>query len=337
MSMDDQLFLGFDGGQSGSRAVLVDGAGHIVETASGPAFDHLNAVGGVDKIRRAFGACLEVPGIRNAAVKSAFFGLTGLCSPEAPESGPLREILGQCFTAGLVVLDNDSVSCWAGALGGEPGVVVAAGTGVVAYGEKARGLHAARLSGWGNIMGDLGGAYDIGRKALQKVTAAEDMGDDCSSLKQRVLEHFGLPDLRSLQALLYQSESKVGLVAQCSKVVGCGAQTGDPVCVEILQNAGCELGRLAVRTAEVLGWSDDDAVEFSMAGGVFNAGPALVESYVETICRAYPKAAVKAPMFEPVIGAALMALSQAGVETVRVHGLTSVRSEWGKRNEAWGV
>lgn len=330
--MRDQLFLGFDGGQSGSRAVLVDGSGRIVEMTYGPPFDHLSAVGGIDKIRRAFGVCLNVPGIRNASVRSAFFGLTGLWSSESPEGGRLREILHECFDAELVVLDNDSVSCWAGALGGKPGVVVAAGTGVVAYGMKTRGLQ-ARIGGWGNIMGDTGGAYDIGRSALQKVAAAEDLGYDCDWLKHQVLKHFGLSDLRSLQAFLYRHDDRVALVAQCSELVGAGAHIGDPVCLEILRTAGCQLGRLAARTAGLLGWSCDDIVEFSMAGGVFRAGCALVESYCQTICREYPNAAIKAPMFEPVIGAVLMAWSQADPKTDSADIRASLQSEWEKHDE----
>lgn len=330
--MDGSLFLGFDGGQSKSLAVLVDSVGHVIERTTGPSFDHLRAIGGIDKIRLAFQACLNVPSIQSASVKSAFFGLTGLWSPDSPESSELREILKDFFNADLIVLDNDSVSCWAGALGGEPGVVVAAGTGVVSYGLKEQDVY-AKLGGWGHVMGDLGGAYDIGRKALQLVTTAEDLGNRDNCLKHAILNHFGLPDLRSLQAFLYAREDRVQLVAQCSELVSSCAQTGDPMSLEILRDAGCNLGQLAVRTARVLGWSKDDAVKFSMAGGVFSAGPALIESFTETIYRVYPKAVVKKPMFEPVIGAVLIAWSQAGLDANSAYRLTNLRNEWRKLNE----
>lgn len=327
MGFCNQLFLGFDGGQSGCRAVLVDGNGHVMERVTGPAFDHVSAVGGVDKIRRAFDACLSVPGIKNARVMSAFFGLTGLASPDSPEHDLVGAILAESFSADLVTLDSDSVSCWAGSLGLQPGVVVAAGTGVVSYGANGHGLH-AKLGGWGNIMGDRGGAYDIGRRALQEVASAEDMGGMGNPLAQEILRHFNLPDLRSLQAFLLEQEDRVKLIAECSRLVGIRGQAGDCMCMEILREAGGELGRLAVQTAGVLGWTCDDAVRFSMTGGVFNSGSVLVESFKETIYCAYPNAFISEPMFEPVIGAVLMAWNQAGVDINCVHRLAKLREEW---------
>lgn len=332
MGIDGRLFLGFDGGRSGSRALLVDGGGHIVHRSTGPAFDHVRVPSGSAKIRRAFRECLNVPGIQDRPVDTAFLGLTGLWSSDSPEAAPIREILSESFSAASIILDNDAVSCWAGAFAGQPGVVVAAGSGVVAYGMNRSGAQ-KKLGGWGNVMGDLGGAFDIGRRALQEATAAEDRGDSSNVLKDAIVAHFGLPSLRALQSVLYERNDHVALVAQCSKIVSVGAQSADPACMRILREAGRELGRLASQTAAALGWDYHDSVPFAVAGGVSSAGAALLDPFCEVVKSLYPRAFVARPVFQPVVGAALMAMSAAGLGARLPQAVAVLQKEWVDNDE----
>ena len=52
-------------------------------------------------------------------------------------------------------------------IGHEPGVVIIAGTGSIAYGHNGQG-QAARAGGWGYVLGDEGSGYWIGRHALRR-------------------------------------------------------------------------------------------------------------------------------------------------------------------------
>ena len=58
-------------------------------------------------------------------------------------------------------MTNDAVTSYVGAIGFEPGAVVAAGTGVIALAGDRDG-NFARSDGWGYILGDDGGGYYIG-------------------------------------------------------------------------------------------------------------------------------------------------------------------------------
>jgi hypothetical protein len=95
-------------------------------------------------------------------------GTTGLTADETDPSG-LRELVG----AGRVLMAHDSVTSYLGALGDRRGAVVAAGTGVVTLAVGASAV--ARVDGWGNLIGDAGSGYWIGRAALDAVMRAHEL------------------------------------------------------------------------------------------------------------------------------------------------------------------
>ncbi|HBL18757.1 MAG: hypothetical protein A2X36_05185 [Elusimicrobia bacterium GWA2_69_24] len=70
---------------------------------------------------------------------------------------------------------SDMELAWYAALGGEPGVLVIAGTGSVAYGRDGHGRR-ARAGGLGHLFGDPGSAFWIGRTWLQGRPEAEALG-----------------------------------------------------------------------------------------------------------------------------------------------------------------
>ena len=76
-------------------------------------------------------------------------------------------------------------------VGDEPGVVIVAGTGSIAYGRNARG-EAARAGGWGYVLGDEGSGYWIGRLALRAVVRQADGRGAATALTPRMLAHFGV-------------------------------------------------------------------------------------------------------------------------------------------------
>jgi len=90
------------------------------------------------------------------------------------------------------------------------------------------------------------------------------------------------------------------------------ARQGDWKALEILQDAGHELGRLAVAVIKRLGMEKDEFVVVPF-GGVFKAGNLVLDTFKEIIDAAVPQARVVKPEFEPVVGAVLLALNNIGV------------------------
>ena len=67
---------------------------------------------------------------------------------------------------------NDAVCGWAGALAGEDGINIVAGTGSIGYGEFEG--RAARAGGWGELFSDEGSAHWIAREALSLFSRMSD-------------------------------------------------------------------------------------------------------------------------------------------------------------------
>lgn len=75
--------------------------------------------------------------------------------------------------AGPVRVETDVTGAWAGAFGGEPGVVLISGTGSICYGRNSRGRE-ARAGGWGPLFGDQGSAYWVGLRCLGSLSEEVD-------------------------------------------------------------------------------------------------------------------------------------------------------------------
>src|ERR1017187_2235691 len=131
-----RLFLGVDGGQSGTTALIGDEAGRVLGAGSGGPCHHPEAaegrpkrppLGGVGRgARPREKAGLDARAVRFAA---ACFGMSG--GPEDKQA-----ILQQILPADVVVVTDDAVIALSGATAGEPGIVTIAGTGSIAFGRN---------------------------------------------------------------------------------------------------------------------------------------------------------------------------------------------------------
>ncbi len=86
-----------------------------------------------------------------------------------------------------MLVSDDAVTAHLGALGGEPGVVIVAGTGAIAL---AVDEVAARADGWGTRLGDDGGGYWIGRAGLAAALRAHDGRGGSRELLARAMARF---------------------------------------------------------------------------------------------------------------------------------------------------
>lgn len=90
------------------------------------------------------------------------------------------------------------------------------------------------------------------------------------------------------------------------------ARQGDRIALQILKEAGIELGRLATAVIQRLGMQ---AESFAIVpfGGVFKAGELILEPFRQTCLATAPGATITLPRFEPEVGAILIALAELGV------------------------
>jgi N-acetylmuramic acid 6-phosphate etherase len=175
------VILAVDLGKTSCRAAA---AGRRAEGSGAPG---LAAPGGV----RAAEAAILAVASEFGPVDEVIVGAAGaLAAPDAARA--LGDALLASLKAERVAVTSDAVLAHAGALNGEPGVVLIAGTGVAALAiDAAGGLRTA--DGWGPWLGDEGGGAWIGAAGLRAALRAHDGRGPSTTLLDAAYARFGAP------------------------------------------------------------------------------------------------------------------------------------------------
>jgi N-acetylglucosamine kinase-like BadF-type ATPase len=301
-------FLGVDGGQSSTTALLGDETGCILGAGTGGPCNHVGAAEGREKLTRAVTgsvaqACAAA-GLNPAAVRfqAACFGLSG--GPEDKQA-----ILAGILSAGRLIVTNDAVIALAGATAGEPGIVTIAGTGSIACGRNAAGT-LARAGGWGYVFGDEGGGFDITRQALRAALRYEEGWGPATALHSLLLAEAGGGSANELLHRFYTEAYPRPRIASYSKLVDRAAREGDAVARDILAGAAQQLAVLAGAVRRQL-FEPGSPVRVAYIGGVFQS-QWLLERF-RMLIEIESGAQCAAPLLGPAEGALLEAYRAAGL------------------------
>lgn len=295
--------LGVDSGGSGVRVAVAraDGA-----AAARPAVSGRPAVVGARGIDAADLLGLVLPLAKELLTESGAAGLTAVCVGAAGMASlgddlhaVLPGALAEAFGVRSLALAGDAVTAYAGALGLRPGVVVAAGTGMIALGTTPGGDGWRRADGWGHLLGDEGGGAWIGREGLVAAMRAHDgRAGGSPALLARAREVFG--PLDRLPAQLYPRPDRPAVLASFApEVARCAA---DPVASEILRRAAAHI--LAAAAAVRPG---PGAVDVALTGGLFKMGEPLLGPLRDQAEWLLPEAALVPAAGDPLDGALLIA------------------------------
>lgn len=303
-----RFFLGVDGGQSSTTALIGDETGRVVGAGRGGPCNHIGGAGGrerfVSAIERCVGQACREAGTDPAAVEfeAACLGFSG-----GPEDK--RPLLEQMLRARRLIVTTDAPIALAGATGGQPGIITIAGTGSIAFGRNAAG-RTARVGGWGYIFGDEGGGFDIVRQALRAALRQEEGWGAATRLHGALLEATGLSSANEVLHRFYTTEWPRDRVAALARLVDEAADEGDAAAVAILENAAGQLAKLAGMVRRQL-FAPGEAARVVYIGGVFRSRilreryRALVEAEAGNRCGP--------PVYGPAAGALLEAYAAAGL------------------------
>ena len=302
-----RLFLGVDGGQSSTEALIGDESGQVFGEGKGGQSNHVGGAEGRARLIRAVsdavgGACAQA-GLSwdEVEFEAACLGFTGGPGGKEPI---LREIL-RCRH--LLILDDSEIAL-AGAHEGGPGIVTIAGTGCVSLGRNAEG-RVARAGGWGYAFGDEGGAWGIVRESLRAALRYQEQWGPPTRLHGLFLRDTGDSDIHVLRRRFYTEEYPRPRVAAFSKIVDRAAQEGDAVSVKVLEGAAAALLEIT-RVVRRLLFAPDDAVNVAPIGGVFRS--ALVRESFRAGLEADSVTRLIAPRHGPAMGALLEAIRVSG-------------------------
>jgi N-acetylglucosamine kinase-like BadF-type ATPase len=285
-------FLGVDGGQSGTVATIGDESGNVAGIGRGPACRHPGAIE----------EAVKAAGGEGVAFESACFGLSG----GQPE---LETMAHGAVRAERYLFKHDAAVAHSGALSGEPGVIVIAGTGSMAFGRNAAGQE-ARAGGWGYIFGDEGGAFDLVRGALRAALRQEEGWGPPTMLRELLLAATGVGTSNELMHRFYTSEFPRERIGAFATLVDGAASGGDHVAQELLTIAAQALATIAGVVRGRL-FESGETVAVSYAGGVFHS-PILLARF-GMLVELEDGNRFAAPLHGPAEGALIEAYRASGI------------------------
>jgi N-acetylglucosamine kinase-like BadF-type ATPase len=308
-----KTFLGVDGGGTKTRFLLIDESGKVLASHLEGSAYYLEI--GLDCLKSMLGrgirTALQQGGVRAQDLTHTFVGI--------PAYGEDRSVLGALNAAPSAVLPqntyhcgNDMVCGWAGALAGEDGINIVAGTGSIAYGEYAG--RAARAGGWGELFSDEGSAYWLAREGLQLFSRMSDGRATRGPLYERVRAHFSLQEDLDLCAAVYGTDvAQRSRLAQLSKVVAEAASAGDPSARQLFLRAAREMIELIDAVRVRLQVPQEIRLAVSYSGGMFQLHALLLEPLAALLSDPVRNYQLRSAALPPHAGAALYAARLAGL------------------------
>jgi N-acetylglucosamine kinase-like BadF-type ATPase len=269
------LYLGIDCGGSKTSCAVGDDSQLLGVGKSGAA----NIVRvGTDRSRCAIQSAVlqacQQAAVSPAKIARSYIGAAGISAPGVKDS--LRQFVSE-VAAGAVEVGGDHEIALEAAFAGGPGVVVAAGTGSIAFGRNAERKE-ARCGGYGFAISDEGSGHWIGRKAVALTMRVQDEGGR-TRLGEAIPQAWNV-EPRDL--VKFANSIPPPDFARLFPVVVETANAGDTVATKLLQRAASELVEIA-RVVRSKLWEEGETVPVAMLGGVFEHSAVIRAEFVSVL------------------------------------------------------
>jgi N-acetylglucosamine kinase-like BadF-type ATPase len=326
--LNNNLYLGFDGGGTKTICILGDSSGTIITSAMGASTNlksrpHEKVKEVIfDLIRQV----LQSKNIRFEQIKGVYVSTAG-GDREEDQVRWKQWILEAGLKPSQLTIGNDAVGSLAAGTRTKNGIVLIAGTGSIAYAVREGLAKPIRVGGWGYLLGDEGSGYDIGSQALKMIMRSYDRRDPVKTeLSEYILGQFGLTSAEQLITFIYENPYPRRLIASVAKYVITLAEQGEKNARDIIQNAINSLVELLISIGK-----DDEESKMSplvVSGGLFNSAY-FKEVFENTIRFTGINSNLIIPKYPPVIGAYICALLQTG-EKITDEVEHNIDSSWEK-------
>jgi N-acetylglucosamine kinase-like BadF-type ATPase len=295
-----QYFLGVDGGQSSTTAIIGDEQGRVLGIGRGGPCNHIKTGDGRAKFENAILGSLPISGLH---FRAACLGFSG--GPKDKE-----ELVRQMIQADEYNVTNDGLIALTGATAGAPGIIVVAGTGSIAFGRNSMGI-TGRAGGWGYIYGDEGGGFDLTREAVRAALRMEEGWGASTSLRDKLLDAVGADSANDLMHRFYTTDFPRPQIAGYSKLVDQAAREGDRIAIEILNRAAQQLAGFASSVRQSIFAKGEHALVCPV-GNVYKSE--ILRQRFEMLVSLDEANEFREPIFGPASGALIEAWRMAGIQ-----------------------
>lgn len=296
------VVLGVDAGGTKTDVLVVAQDGRVVGRSRGGGANH-EAVG-IAAAERELAGTLPATLDERVELAASAVALAGLDWP--CDEAAFRPRLAALLPGGPLVLVNDVFAALRVGIPHGAGVVVVAGTGVIAAGRAADG-RSWRTLGMSSGPGDWGGGPEIVRAAVNAIAQAYMGLGPGTALQDLVLARTG-----TAQAADYlEGAQRRGRTGITPADIWDMAAAGDAVAAAIADRTARSLAAAAVVVAAHLDLTGP--VDVVLAGRVLDPGhPFLQGLMTDHLTEALPTACPRRLGVPPVLGAALLAADAAG-------------------------
>jgi N-acetylglucosamine kinase-like BadF-type ATPase len=300
--------IGVDGGTTKTIALVADLNGQILGMARGTGSNASGEDVGepMSIVVKTVQQALRASGI---APQDAALGMFTLAGADWPEDIQRRQlILERAGLARKVVVKNDTFGGLRAGTRCPYGVVIAAGTGA----NTAIITPSGQEWAYGYYQ-NYGGAFDFSREAIEAVLRAEDGRGASTLLTELVLSQLGFSSVEAmLKALVAKKVGQANQLALCPRVFEASV-AGDEVATAIIVRHGLALAEYAAAVIRRF-YMVQESFDVVLIGSVFKGpGTLLTDTITTEIHRVAPHARVVRSLFEPVIGALLLAYDALGL------------------------
>jgi len=299
--------LALDGGNSKTDVALISVDGTMLASARGAGINSQEA-GAEPTVRVLDDLVRQV--IRQAGEVPVLHTVACLANADLPEEE--EELAAAVLAAGwspTSTVINDTFAILRAGLRDEPhwGVAVVCGAGINCVGVAPDG-RVTRFLALGQLTGDWGGGYGLGREVMWHAIRGEDGRGPRTALTQRVRDFFDADKVEDIAIGIHKGKIPDDDLNGLAPVLLQASADGDEVAHAIVDHLASEISILALTAMRRLGLTTL-ATPVVLGGGVITArDPRLLTGIADRLIADAPSAQIRVIDVPPVVGAALLGL-----------------------------
>lgn len=305
-------FLAVDGGATKTLAAVYNSDHEILGLGvSGPS-NHRNIgeESAIININSSIEKALASSSLNPDSISQSTFAIAGVKDSDK-STGIVDRMIRSVTVNKKTQLFNDAEAGFFSRFLDGDGIVIAAGTGMIAYGKYQGDMN--RTSGWGWFIGDEGGAFYIGRRAISRFSRMSDHRIEYNEqFHKAITEFYGLKKDRDLVNSVYGDRIDIRKIASIAVLIAELANRGNTDSIVIIKEAAREAALSANGLLNSVNREEKQHV--SGYGGVFRSGNIYWDTIKSEILGSNQNVEFKDPIFgyHAVTGSILMNLKRLG-------------------------